>query len=455
MVFPAVFDVLSLNGQNGFVVINGTSSITRANDLNNDGFNDILIEPGFYVYDDDTYHTKIESTNVLFGRIQYNSTLTPNPDGITGFEIQFSTPLIEDDHVDDRRLIDVRNSGIIFEVGDVNGDKISDIIAYDYLRGNQCGDPHECSNYKSGQLIDVILGNSTGFPATFVMDVNDFTGGFSFDTGQCTDRRGGEPEVCVGTIEKAGDINGDNIGDILINGDNDFAAYGSLSTNNSFFQNGVAINNAGNSAGNVFGLVGDINHDNIDDFMVSGNTSQLCVIFGSKSFSNSFDITTINGANGFFINSTADATSSLGDVNNDGIDDFIIGTGDNSCNNTYVIFGNKNGFYQQLDLNSLNGLNGFVISSTGPTDWLGDINNDGINDIIVSTNVIYGSQNEFRSPFNVSELNGKNGFIIANTKGQSVSGLGDVNGDKIDDFAIDNYVIFGQSSNVLEGDLNV
>ncbi len=181
--------------------------------------------------------------------------------------------------------------------------------------------------------------------------------------------------------------------------------------------------------------IGDINADGISDFMLGGENQY--VIFGNRNFSAAFDVSTLNGNNGFIINSTisfnfntgspfGDVNAELGDVNGDGVDDFMVGN--------YVIFGNKNGFAQYFDLNSLNGQNGFVIGSSGVTDWLGDVNNDGINDIIIGNNngesyIIYGNKYEFHTPFNISMLNGNNGFTIFGTEGQSVSGLGDVNGD--------------------------
>jgi hypothetical protein len=78
----------------------------------------------------------------------------------------------------------------------------------------------------------------------------------------------------------------------------------------------------------------------------------------------------------------------------------------------------------------------------------GDINGDGIDDVIIGATfvnssagacyVVFGSSSGFNPSLNVSELNGSNGFAIygleaGDVLGRSVSEAGDVNGDGIDD----------------------
>ncbi|MEH2362781.1 integrin alpha, partial [Nostoc sp.] len=85
----------------------------------------------------------------------------------------------------------------------------------------------------------------------------------------------------------------------------------------------------------------------------------------------SFNLSDLNGANGFAINgikefdSSGSSVSSAGDINDDGIADLIIGAPDADPNGdysgqSYVVFGKSTGFSPTLNLSSLNGANGFA-----------------------------------------------------------------------------------------------
>ena len=184
----------------------------------------------------------------------------------------------------------------------------------------------------------------------------------------------------------------------------------------------------------------------------------------------------LNGRNGFYLsNAIINSVSEIGDINGDGIDDFLLG--EDFSEKAYVVFGQADGFDVNLDLNLLDGNNGFEITSLGITfDNLGrsvsnagDVNGDGIDDIILgapSVNpgddftqnstgesyVIFGSDQGFSDSLNVADLDGSNGFAIYDsslgffsaTGIGDITSAGDMNGDGIDDIAI-GYV---------EGDFN-
>lgn len=107
---------------------------------------------------------------------------------------------------------------------------------------------------------------------------------------------------------------------------------------------------------------------------------------------NGFSLTGIT-SNGF----TGASVSGAGDVNGDGIDDFLVGAygESSSAGATYVIFGSttihtnvaQNG---TLDLSKLDGSNGFVINGVDASDQsaisissAGDFNKDGFADIVI------------------------------------------------------------------------
>nr|WP_208673957.1 FG-GAP repeat protein [Synechococcus elongatus]AZB73754.1 hypothetical protein DOP62_11755 [Synechococcus elongatus PCC 11801] len=218
----------------------------------------------------------------------------------------------------------------------------------------------------------------------------------------------------------------------------------------------------------------------------------------------SLNLSALNGSNGFRINGINEfdfsgrSVSNAGDVNGDGIDDLIIGAfgADNFTGQSYVVFGSRNSFGSNLNLSALNGINGFRIDGINAFDYsgwsvssAGDINGDGIDDLIIGTNraglngnagagqsyVIFGKdvarQGSFDPVLALSSLNGSNGFRIngngidpSYSSGFSVSNAGDINGDGIDDLIIgdpfpsnntgQSYVIFGKKG-ATRADINL
>ena len=260
----------------------------------------------------------------------------------------------------------------------------------------------------------------------------------------------------------------------------------------------------GDETGYSVGSAGDVNGDGFDDMIIGAwgadphgqSSGSTYVVFGKAGgFVGVFNLSTLNGANGFRLDGELGAdrsgfsVSSAGDVNGDGFDDILIGasladTHGSSSGAAYVVFGKAGGFASTSDLASLNGSNGFSLSGAAADDFAGysvaaagDVNGDGFADVIVgawgvdhngnsgSSYVVFGKAAGFAANINLSALNGSNGFRLdgqtANERsGISVASAGDVNGDGIDDlivgasawgqvggfFAGASYVVFGKTS---------
>ena len=189
--------------------------------------------------------------------------------------------------------------------------------------------------------------------------------------------------------------------------------------------------------------------------------------------------------------------SAAGDVNDDGIDDVIVGAPGADFNDrsdsgsAYVIYGTPQ--RNSIDLVGEAGTRGFRIDGSLPGDAVGssvaaagDVNGDGIDDVIVgaplatafpedsgAAYVIYGQSTDDPPDVDLQDLVVTEGFVIesdvpSGQLGGSVSGAGFFNDDAIADVVVGapninnsgietfngtSYVIYGEASPT--GDVNV
>ena len=244
------------------------------------------------------------------------------------------------------------------------------------------------------------------------------------------------------SVSAAGDVNGDGIGDLIVaahladpNGSNSGSSYvvfgrdtavsgnfaasldlSSLDGTDGFRLDGVAQDD---NAGFSVSAAGDVNGDGISDVIVSArnadpngsNSGSSYVVFGrdtavSGDFAASLDLSSLDGTDGFRLDGAAQgdrsgfSVSAAGDVNGDGLGDLIVGAYGADPNgslsgSSYVVFGRDTStpgqsFAASIALGSLDGTDGFRLDGAATGDRsgnsvsaAGDVNGDGIDDLIV------------------------------------------------------------------------
>ena len=383
---------------------------------------------------------------------------------------------------------------------DVNKDEHDDIII---------GAPYRNNDYLSSGSAFIILGNDD------FSEVN-----FEIGDNNAIIISGSEDYHRLGAhVSGGGDIDEDGFEDIVL-----AAGNGPHSAAESFLIAGKSLNFSNEkkvtdfTGSNIIKFQefsgmsaisgnGDFNNDGMQDWLFSSQNSKVFLIDGKiVNLGGDIALEDLNQTNSISVSSQisdnhfGSDVSFLGDFNNDGFDDFIIGTPFQHAEEFYsvggdiyygvgqstVIFGNNNfpngdiDDFQILDANQ-----GFSITSDLTLSYsgfsvsaAGDINNDGFDDLIIGgylgspgqnhtsggAYVIFGTDSEISTEFELGSLDGANGFALAGTNandytGFSVSAAGDINNDGFDDLVIGapgrlyknsdkgkGYVIYGKSS---------
>ena len=414
---PVELSALESSGSNGFVIIgdtvsqNAALSVSGAGDINGDGFADLIIG------------APVSSPN---GKWSGSSYIVY---GKNDTEIIYLSEIEKEDNTSGF-IIKGLNEGDFFghtvsDAGDVNGDGLDDLII-----GAPTADPN---GLNSGTTY-VVYGrqNLDGLQLGSSIDLTQIvagTGGFSLN--------GPTNEVQSGyAVSGAGDVNGDGYDDLIIG-----APY--ADTN-------------GSDSGTVFVIFGSAENTSVElsDLIIDGDTTP---------------------ENGFVINGISPgdmsgySVSSAGDVNGDGLDDLVIGAPGEATNgemsgSSFVVFGKTD--TEPVELSKIkantseipagfiiNGANIFDSAGQSSVSNAGDVNGDGLDDLIVGaiggdpngtesgvSYVVFGKQSGQSVELSIVQ-NGIGGFSIngvqkSDNSGWSVSDAGDLNGDSFADVLV-------------------
>jgi FG-GAP repeat len=351
---------------------------------------------------------------------------------------------------------------------------------------------------------DVVMGSASGAGEAYVLygdataarDTTDLRTGLTPARGYVMD--GLDPTVFTNaglSVDNAGDVNGDGISDQLI-GAPGLTCGAPNAVYVVFGQRGPAphvnlasIGTPGNGqgylirgdastcqAGGAVANIGDINNDGTPDALIGGYLAQTpagqagaaWVVYGQRDSVTTIDLASLQPSQGYEIQGAnaedraGDSVANAGDVNRDGITDFLIGAPDATLMGSpqsgvaYLVFGRRSSA-TPIELADLQPAEGYSMGLPGAgigeaVAGAGDVNSDGTPDAllgapaaIVGSEVpgaallMFGLPHSSATPIDLSNIGGPGntqGTLLAGAAdgdlaGDAVGSAGDVNGDGI------------------------
>ena len=478
-------DLDALDGSDGFAMYGLNkgdafgAAVSKAGDFNGDGYGDVIIGAlgvkhragaAYIVYGKSSFGPNATADVALAG---------PQENGFTGFSVATAGD-IDGDGLDDVLIGAVTASpnglalsGAVFAVlGGGNRPSsldLADLDGFDgfLMRGTEAGDLAgfaigPAGDFNNDGIDDICIGAARSSAHVPFSGVSYILFGTEFTKPPTTQPTGPSQAPTPAPLSLT-----------TTNGVLPFPA--TFSSSEIAIKNGAYVQ--GETSMNSTAFPGDVDGDSIDD-VVAAADGYAYVIYGVGS--DGFWIKNISGplanlvedefpgdavryyANGAPISVVAGA----GDVNDDGYDDVAFGapTAYGGVGTVFVIFGSDtratgtvdimNDFTKGVDYMELMGMStdgfGSALSST-------DLNGDGYADVVVGAPyavgsayavVYFGSATASMMTVDVGMLNATDGVVIfydvdeedANTSssmfGYAVAGIGDMNGDGIDDVAV-------------------
>jgi len=413
----------------------GAGTVSNLGDVNGDGYDDLLIGAAF---DTATANgTAVGAAYVVYGGSQMATVELSALQGVAttgGFKINAGTGVERTTYY-----------GLAGDL-DYNGDGLPDYIVENQATGSStAGRVYVVYGQTTPQAvqlsaIDAGTNASLGFSVLKQNSLGATSGGIAYNRGSGSDTTTGGPFG----VNDIGDLNGDGLEDLAI---------------------GQALANGGSTSS-------------------LSEPGRVVVLYGSTTARANLtlpDFTNTSVAGGFILqgNSTmgpwlGTTVAGDGDVNGDGFSDLLVTTTNTSTTATggasplgtgYVLYGASNlaslsvtefnaaGFTKGFKVDNIGQAGVFQVYLAAAMEFVGDVNGDGLDDIgipsITEANIIYGrSSGGTVDAAQIGTAGNTQGFSITGLGGIAaqviktrVVGIGDFNGDGLDDMLATAYAI--------------
>jgi hypothetical protein len=384
------------------------TSIGDAGDVNNDGYDDLIVGAP-------TTNASQGAVYIFFGGSVMDNgpdvVLTgENPGDCFGYSVAGIGDM-DNDGYDDVVVGAPYNdamgpdSGKVYIYrGGASMDSIPDAVAFGAWGGNQLGfSVSAAGNVNNDAYADVIVGapfdnlTTTGAGAAYIL-----YGGQNIDGLADVVLPGGNTSDNFGySVSTAGDVNKDGFSDVVVGAPNN--ASGGMASGSAFiYFGGANMNNVtdvtlmGASTGDMFGAsvsdAGDVNNDGYGDVIVGAyandtigiDSGKAYIYYGGASMDNTPEVVLAGTAAGDYFGA---AVTDAGDLNNDGYDDVMVGAYGNDTAGSNA--GSASVFFGGLSMDNVPDITfrgAAAADSYGKAlSFSGDCNGDGFTGVVVGT----------------------------------------------------------------------